>query len=540
MVGVVVHNDNLNVAKEFFELFKISWEPAVAGRTYHCIICMDEEVKYVNAKVVIVYGRKKLSIDDEAGIAIDETIGPLEIEYGDEVLPLYKGAVLFGPTTDVSALRAQGRVLEYRHSLKRSVFWRVGYDLLGEVRFLLSCGQPVEKALTPTLELHIALLRHRLVESGVPFLEIPPRPVDRQFICCLSHDVDFFGIRRHMTDRTLVGFLYRASIGTVIDLVKGRRSIDEAFRNWMAIWCLPFIFARMMPDFWRPFEDYAKVEDRKLSTFFLVPFKGRPGVAPDGSTYAWRATPYGLDDVRDEVKRAVMSGSEIGLHGIDAWHDRETGLVEMRQVTSLTGQKTAGVRMHWLYFDVDSPKRLEEVGFDYDSTCGYNETVGYRAGTSQVFRPLGCTRLLEVPMTVMDSALFSWGRLRLTQEQAGQLCDRIVANARRFGGTVVINWHDRSLAPERLWGRFYQSLLQMIRSSNKVWFARMGDAVEWFRWRRSIRFINNPVRSFEVTVVASRSNSEGAVVQVYNAGSHSAQKKTELPFHGSSELNVSF
>ena len=41
--------------------------------------------------------------------------------------------------------------------------------------------------------------------------------------------------------------------------------------------------------------------------------------------------------------------------------------------------------MHWLYFGDDSPKTLEAAGFDYDSTCGYNDAVGYRAGTSQVF-----------------------------------------------------------------------------------------------------------------------------------------------------------
>ena len=30
---------------------------------------------------------------------------------------------------------------------------------------------------------------------------------------------------------------------------------------------------------------------------------------------------------------------------------------------------------------------LDEAGFEYDSTVGYNDAVGYRAGTSQVFRP---------------------------------------------------------------------------------------------------------------------------------------------------------
>ena len=124
------------------------------------------------------------------------------------------------------------------------------------------------------------------------------------------------------------------------------------------------------------------------------------------------------------------------------------GAKRCAQLTSLTAQPTAGVRMHWLYFDADSPRQLEAAGFDYDSTWGYNDAVGYRAGTSQVFRLAG-TKLMELPLSIMDSALFYPRRMGLTDREAMQLCRRIVANARRFGGTVVINWHDRSLAPER-------------------------------------------------------------------------------------------
>ena len=71
--------------------------------------------------------------------------------------------------------------------------------------YLLTRGQPSAFALTPTLELHIALLRRLLLQSGVSFVEIPPRPGQYEFVCCLTHDVDFFGIRRHKWDRTLAG-----------------------------------------------------------------------------------------------------------------------------------------------------------------------------------------------------------------------------------------------------------------------------------------------------------------------------------------------
>ena len=36
---------------------------------------------------------------------------------------------------------------------------------------------------------------------------------------------------------------------------------------------------------------------------------------------------------------------------------------------------------------------------------GYNETVGFRAGTSQVFAPIGTKHLLELPLHIQDTSL---------------------------------------------------------------------------------------------------------------------------------------
>ena len=114
--------------------------------------------------------------------------------------------------------------------------------------------------------------------------------------------------------------------------------------------------------------------------------------------------------------------------------------------------------MHWLYYDLQSPLALEQAGAAYDSTIGYRETVGYRAGTTQVYKPLQATRLLELPMHVMDTALFYPAYMGLSSRQATALLGGMVDNALNFGGCITMNWHDRSLAPERLWGACYRNL----------------------------------------------------------------------------------
>ena len=147
----------------------------------------------------------------------------------------------------------------------------------------------------------------------------------------------------------------------------------------------------------------------------------------------------------------------------------------------------SGVRMHWLYFGEQSHAELEKAGFAYDSTVGYNNAVGYRAGTTQVFKPLTVTKLLELPMHVMDTALFYPSYLNLSPKQAEEKIRPLIADAVHFGGALTVNWHDRSLAPERLWDGTYRWLLAEFKTQG-AWFATAAQAVAWFQKRRAATF----------------------------------------------------
>src|SRR5262249_27787648 len=112
---------------------------------------------------------------------------------------------------------------------------RCGYDLFDEVRHLLGPGQPDGNAGTPALDLHMERVREWVVEAGIPLLEIPPVRMGHRFAVCLTHDIDFVGIRRHRFDRTAGGFVWRASIGTLAAAIGGRASLRRLFRNWVTL-----------------------------------------------------------------------------------------------------------------------------------------------------------------------------------------------------------------------------------------------------------------------------------------------------------------
>jgi hypothetical protein len=487
MIGVIANPSEHAVVREFFELFKTPWEFYRPDRRYEVLLCAGEgDFPGSAARLIVVYASHEVPFDVAANIQcfpLERNACPLA--YKGTRIPIYGESSVFqekGPgNVDTVACEP---VLSL-HNTGAARITRIGYDLFHEVRVLLTAGQPAANAGIPTLELHIALLRDLIVSSGIPLVEIPPVPEGYRFIACLTHDVDHPSLRRHRFDHTMFGFLYRSTVGSLIDALRGRASLRNLLANWSAAFKLPFVHLGLAKDFWLEFGGYTILEGGLPSSFFVIPFKGSPGRMGPVQAPSRRASGYGASDISAQIHELMSAGCEIGLHGIDAWLDSSSGSNELEQIRQITGMHEIGVRMHWLYFDEQSPVALEQAGADYDSTVGYNQTVGYRAGTTQAYKFLGASRLLELPMHVMDTALFFPCYLGLSPSKAKEQVGTIIDNAVRFGGNVTVNWHDRSIAPERMWGDIYADLVGELKRKG-AWFASAAQGVAWFRKRRSV------------------------------------------------------
>jgi peptidoglycan/xylan/chitin deacetylase (PgdA/CDA1 family) len=323
--------------------------------------------------------------------------------------------------------------------------------------------------------------------KSIPLVEVPPSPAGHDFIACLTHDVDFMKLSHHKFDRTMYGFIYRSVVGVVFEALRRGIPWTRVARNWKAAISLPFIYLGLSTDFLLQFDRYLEIEKDIKSTFFFIPYKNHAGESVSGRHSPRRATKYDIDDARLFARDLVERGYEIGVHGIDAWHSSAKGRQELKRISGINGESKPGIRMHWLCFDENSPQFLDDAGYYYDSTFGYNEKVGYRAGTTQVFRPLSAKNLLELPLHIQDIALFSPKQMHLPENEARVLCDRLLQNASLSGGVVTVLWHLRSLAPERLWGEFYMQLLDKMKEMN-AWFGTAFEIVSWFKKRRSVKF----------------------------------------------------
>jgi hypothetical protein len=488
MIGVATHAADHDVVREFFELFKTPWELCRRGHRYDVLLISgDADHRDVMARVTIMYAADKTAVDEDCNTEIQSSSSNTLLSYGAERIPVYGKTVAFARDGLGLTLGSAPQPAAYRHSAGGRHVIRVGYELFSEIRTLLTENQPVAHAAIPTLEMHISVLRDLITAAGLPLVEIPSVPVGGKFIACLTHDVDHASLRRHTWDHTALGFLYRAVLGSLINLVRGRASIRDLLRNWGAATRLPLVYMGLVQDFWRQLHRYLELDPPVSSTFFVIPFKDRPGRTLDGPAPPWRAARYEARDIAADIEKLRSAGCEIGVHGLDAWLDSARGCEELSAIAQLTGVPDPGVRMHWLYTAPHSPSLLEKAGFAYDSTSGYNETVGYRAGTTQVFKPLDAVRLLELPLHIMDTALFYPSHLNLPPREALTRIRAIIDNAARFGGIVTINWHDRSIAPERLWRQPYADVVAALKEAN-AWFATASQAVAWFRQRRTVAF----------------------------------------------------
>ena len=518
MIGVFCKPEEIPVAKEFFQLFKTPWELYVANRKYAAVVdTTGEAPASAAANLHVIYSSRQVA---------GETFGtgshaqmPAVCEWDGTEFPIYHDALVFKNAEHPLVTVRGGRGSAVWSSADRGPkVVRVGYDIFQEVAFLLSEGQPEAYAHIPTLEIHIALLRQCLWDSGTPFVEIPPVPAGYKFAACLTHDVDFVGIRLHKGDHTMWGFLYRALVGSLVGAVRGRVPWSRVVRNWKAALSLPLVHLGIARDFWLEFDRYREIERGLGSTFYFIPYRGQSGRTRTGCAPDHRAAPYDVGDLKNELTELASGGCEVGLHGIDAWHDAQSAATEARRIEEVSGLPVTGVRMHWLYFDQDSPEALGNARLCYDSTFGYNGAVGFRAGTSQVFSLRQAAALLELPLILQDTALFYPDRMDLSEAQAGRACDAILEQLGRHGGALTVNWHTRSLSPERLWGDFYQRLVDEMKSRG-AFFSTARQCVAWFERRRSLHLENVEFTDDGVSLRVTCANNiphPGYVIRVYH------------------------
>jgi hypothetical protein len=260
-----------------------------------------------------------------------------------------------------------------------------------------------------------------LASNGISYTCLTPwgRPV-----VCLTHDVDSIKAKSilrycYIVLRSLMT-LKNKEIQSAINHVNRLRNVKED------------------PHF--SFSRFAQIESSFgfRSTFFVMslPFF----LSREGRRYSLSNPALGA-----VLREMITKGWEVALHTSKAASlckaKMERELLRLAKFLQIVGHGAMGVRNHYLAGDFPMTWLFQEgLGLKYDSTIGWCECSGFRAGTAKPYRPFhnGLGRRLklwELPLVTMD------GSIPGSTDDIVEHCKSMAQEAFRYGRPFTLLWH---------------------------------------------------------------------------------------------------
>jgi hypothetical protein len=305
-------------------------------------------------------------------------------------------------------------------------------------------GQAVQDDGAPILEKQMLSLLATVRESSLSedgfFVRKARWPAAAPFAVCLTHDVDNISRSRGHIWKTRSRFGLGDLIGGLLGLVS-------------------------------LYDNVGLIASREESRGFH-------------SSFYYLTSNYPLARVKPASDRVRASGSEVGLHGDFGTHDSQEKMGEaVARFSSALAFRPTGLREHYLKFDFGrSWEIFERSGFDYDTTVGTNDRLGFRLGLATPFHPPDASwspmNLLELPLVLMDTTL--WGYLKRSEEEGFGDALKMMKAVEEVEGLFTLLWHQEAVRMRG--GRVYWRLLDEI--GRRGCFVGSGAEISlWWRAR---------------------------------------------------------
>jgi len=398
----------------------------------------------------IIYSFYYLSklIDDEINIGYEQVEGSVNVYYG--VKPLTSGNIYipmdektsyenlkynkyndldfitFGENVEKPFLYANGNVV-------------FNYDILRTSFYLISCNEEYEIDERDSMGRFVSSLSLRKDKINIPFFDVNSSLLfdaikifkndiakkEKGFEILLSHDVD------NVNSRNIYVFLHNCK-----DLIKGK---NRPFMNRANTFIKDIIKNRHLQ-----IDNYIKLEknnNAKSEFYFIEGEKHRLGKR------------YELSDISDQINN-LKNNEEfvIGLHtNFFSYDSRERISEEIKAIEENGNVKVTSCRNHYLRFSVPSTwYNLSGAGIIFDSTIGYSDSNGFRAGTTQSYVPYDVNNdslinIYEIPLIVMDGVVME--KNISFDEKWKEIKDRI-DKVIDYKGTSSVLWHQRVIFDE--------------------------------------------------------------------------------------------
>lgn len=288
-------------------------------------------------------------------------------------------------------------------------------------------------------------------------------PENKTFAVCLTHDMDD---------------IYPPLSHSLLCSACCLKSLD--FRGLAA----PFLWKFKGPEH-SPYFNFSKIMDLEekfgaKSSFYFIASREDP--------IRFR---YDIEDIENHAGEISDRGWEAGLHGgYYSYDNLESLKSEKERLEKVLGKKVLGFRNHYLRFKTpETWELLADAGFGYDSTFGYSESVGFRNGMCHPFKPYNLNKereinILEIPLTVMDVALFKSSR---SFEDAWKFTKDLIDITAGFNGVITLLWHNFVFGCgfRKDWIKLYEKALKYC-SDKGAWITSGEEIYRW--WENGFSF----------------------------------------------------
>jgi hypothetical protein len=262
------------------------------------------------------------------------------------------------------------------------------------------------------------------LEQVIAALEPGWSAPERRLRVKVSHDVDLIGIPFGLREPA-VQILARRRFGVAVrDLLSGFTSVTPGSLGQVMAIC-------------------EQVQARGLKSALY--WKASARTEHDSG--------YDIGDPRlaRVMEWARARGVEMGVHpGYYTFGNEAELAAEVERCRRAIGEREIGGRQHYLRWSPETWLRWEQCGLAYDSSVGFADCVGFRAGTSWPYQPWlwkenRRAKLLEIPLIVMEQSLVSSQYMGLSPNESAAAVRGLLRKCATVGGVFTLLWHNNCL-----------------------------------------------------------------------------------------------
>ena len=312
-------------------------------------------------------------------------------------------------------------------------------------------------------------LRDLFAKYNLPYIKIDYLPCGYSWGMCISHDVDTLSVKEHGFDMVMVKSLASA----YVEFLFGYRTLKSAFRY--SYECLKCLLLDAKDPLYN-IEEWLQFENKLPSTFYFALENGT-GIK------------YSHEQV-ESCMNLLKNNFEIGMHG--QCHSLSDAIKkEVIAFTKISGKRPAGIRMHYLRFNKYTWDLLENAGYVYDCTYGYNQKIGYKSGTVMPYivpdTPAGT--LVEIPLHIMDTTLFNIFYMNLSIEDGISITKKAINEVKKHNGILSVLIHQRSITKHFMRYRdWYMWLRDLILNDSECWIVNGEEVAKWHKEWFDLKF----------------------------------------------------